>query len=394
MMDSQSQGSDSARSRVRDFDHVVLALQGGGALGAYQAGVYEGMAEAGFAPNWIVGVSIGAINAALIAGNPPERRVARLREFWERMSSSAPDGVPAAFEPFQPFIARMYVANAMAFGIPGFFTPRIPPPFLAPAGTEAALSYYDTEPLNRTLSELADFDLINSKAVRLSLGAVNVRNAESVYFDNARVEIRPDHVRASGALPPGFPPVEIDGELDWDGGITSNSPLWYAADESAHKDVLIIQADVFNPRSAAPQTLEQAAERVKDIQYASKQRMTGPHPRARGSPRGVAAPSGQASGRDARRRRRPETDGGQRPALRRMGAADQRSRRTSAVLQRRGLFPAHRNRTLEQRARRRPADHAQRILEARDRTRARIPFLRGNRAQFVGRRHRTAARPV
>jgi NTE family protein len=267
-------GMSDNSTGVRKFDHVVLALQGGGALGAYQAGVYQGLSEAGFAPDWVVGVSIGAINAALIAGNPPERRVARLREFWERMSSSAPDVMPAAMEPFQPFVARMHVANAIAFGIPGFFTPRVPPPFLAPPGSLAALSYYDTEPLNRTLSELADFDLINAKAVRLSLGAVNVRNSESVYFDNHRIELRPDHVRASGALPPGFPPVEIDGEFYWDGGIASNSPLWYAADETAHKDVLIIQADVFNPRAQTPQTLEQAAERVKDIQYASKQRMS------------------------------------------------------------------------------------------------------------------------
>jgi NTE family protein len=262
------------KAKIPKYEHVVLALQGGGALGAYQAGVYQGLSEAGLAPDWVVGVSIGAVNAALIAGNPPERRVARLREFWERMSSGTPVSSPAALEPFQPFFARMHVASAIAFGVPGFFVPRVPPPFMAQAGSLEALSFYDTEPLNKTLAELVDFNLIKQQAVRLSLGAVNVRNAESVYFDNVRTEIRPDHVRASGALPPGFPPVEIDGELFWDGGIASNSPLWYVADESAHTDVLIIQADVFNPRGEIPQTMEQANERVKDIQYASKQRLS------------------------------------------------------------------------------------------------------------------------
>jgi NTE family protein len=273
--DNQTQSAlQRTKGVTSKYEHIVLALQGGGALGAYQAGVYQGLSEAGFAPDWVVGVSIGAINAALIAGNPPDQRVARLREFWHRMSSTAPVDAPAVLEPFAPFLTRMHVASAIAFGIPGFFVPRVPPPFMAPAGSLQALSFYDTEPLNATLSELVDFDLINRQAVRLSLGAVNVRNAESEYFDNTRIEIRPDHIRASGALPPGFPPVEIDGELFWDGGIASNSPLWYVADESSHTNVLIIQADVFNPRGEIPQTMEQASERAKDIQYASKQQLS------------------------------------------------------------------------------------------------------------------------
>ena len=264
----------STKREAPKYEHVVLALQGGGALGAYQAGVYQGLSEAGFAPDWVVGVSIGAINAALIAGNPPERRVARLREFWERVSSRVPFSTPAVLEPLQPLFTRMNVASTIAFGVPGFFVPRVLPPYLAPAGSAKALSYYDTEPLNKTLAELVDFTLIKQQAVRLSLGAVNLRTSEYVYFDNVRTEIRPDHVRASGALPPGFPPVEIDGELFWDGGIVSNSPLWYVVDEASHKNVLIIQADVFNPRGEIPQTIEQANERVKDIQYASKQRLS------------------------------------------------------------------------------------------------------------------------
>jgi NTE family protein len=266
----------STKGEIPKYEHVVLALQGGGALGAYQAGVYQGLSEAGFAPDWVVGVSIGAINAVLIAGNPPERRVARLREFWERVSSGAPVNSAVALEPFQPLFTRMQVANSIAFGVPGFFAPRVLPPFMAPAGSANALSYYDTEPLNKTLAELVDFTLIKKRAVRLSLGAVNVRTSESVYFDNVRTEIRADHVRASGALPPGFPPVEIDGELFWDGGIASNSPLWYVVDqaEASHKNVLIIQADVFNPRGEIPNTMEEANERVKDIQYATKQKLS------------------------------------------------------------------------------------------------------------------------
>src|SRR5215472_10388155 len=261
----ERQPSDTMRETPK-YEHVVL--------GAYQAGVYQGLSEAGFAPDWVVGVSIGAINAALIAGNPPERRVARLREFWERVSCRVQVNSPSVFEPLQPFLTTMNVSIAIAFGVPGFFAPRVLRPYMAPAGSAAALSYYNTEPLNKTLVELVDFTLIKQQAVRLSLGAVNVRNSESVYFDNVRTEIRPDHVRASGALPPGFPPVEIDGELFWDGGIASNSPLWYVVDEAHRKNVLIIQADVFNPRGEIPQTMAQANERVKDIQYASKQRLS------------------------------------------------------------------------------------------------------------------------
>jgi NTE family protein len=259
-------------SRWGNHDHKVFLLQGGGALGAYQAGVYAGLAETGEAPDWIAGVSIGAINAALIAGNPPERRVARLREFWERVSSQAPFVLPSVLDPLRPMFNRASAATAFVFGIPGFFVPRFPPPSMAPDGSIGALSYYDTAPLKATLEELTDFDLINQKHVRLSLGAVNVRTGNSVYFDNTKIEIRPEHVLASGALPPGFPPVEIDGEIYWDGGIVSNSPLWYVLDEDFRMDALIFQVDVFSAAAEAPQNLAQAQERAKDIQYSSKTR--------------------------------------------------------------------------------------------------------------------------
>jgi NTE family protein len=255
-----------------DHDRKVFLVQGGGALGAYQAGVYAGLAETGEAPDWIVGVSIGGINSAIIAGNVPERRIERLREFWERVSSNSPAMLPPSFDAMRPWLNRASATSAMMLGIPGFYTPRMPPPFMAPDGTAGALSFYDTSPLKATLEQLVDFDLINEKRVRLSLGAVNVRSGKSVYFDNMKIPIRAEHVMASGALPPGFPPVEIDGEIYWDGGIVSNTPLWYVLDEAPLMDALIFQVDLFSAAAAAPRNLAEVQERQKDIQYSSKAR--------------------------------------------------------------------------------------------------------------------------
>jgi NTE family protein len=254
-------------------DHRILLLQGGGALGAYQGGVYEGIAAVGFAPDWVVGISIGAINSALIVGNPPGRRVARLREFWDRVSVRSPQALPAAMDFARPMMNRMAAAGAMFFGIPGFFTPRMPPPQFAPEGTLAALSYYDTEPLRATLEELVDFDRINHGDIRLSLGAVNARTGESVYFDSDSHKITASHVMASGALPPGFPPVEIDGEYYFDGGIMSNTPLQYAA-QDYRLSALIVQVDLFSGLGELPRNLNQVQERVKDIQFQSKARIS------------------------------------------------------------------------------------------------------------------------
>jgi len=247
-------------------------LQGGGSLGAYQAGAYEGLAEAGIVPDWITGVSIGAINAALIAGNPPKLRVERLRTFWDRISAGAPLILPPEFDPIRLTFNRISALGAATFGINGFFTPRLPPPYLARDGSPDALSFYDTAPLKRTLEELVDFDLINNHAMRLSVGAVNVRTGDSVYFDNRHKRLTADHVRASGALPPGFPPIVIEGEEYWDGGIVSNSPLWYVLDDSPRLNALIIQIDLFSAKGELPQNLNQVLERAKDIQYSSKTR--------------------------------------------------------------------------------------------------------------------------
>lgn len=276
-MDIGSRATDqpegSAAEPFRRHDHRVLVLQGGGALGAYQAGVYEGLAAAGFAPDWIAGVSIGAINAALIAGNPPERRIERLREFWNRVSGRSTVVLPAGMDFARPFMNQMSAVSAAVFGIQGFYQPRTIPPHFAPAGSPGALSYYDTEPLRATLEELVDFDCINRGDVRLSLGAVNVRSGESVYFDNRTHRISASHVMASGSLPPGFPPVEIDGEHYWDGGIMSNTPLQYVG-EDLRMSALIVQVDLFSGTGDLPQNLNQVQERAKDIQYQSKQRFS------------------------------------------------------------------------------------------------------------------------
>jgi len=254
-------------------DHRILLLQGGGALGAYHGGVYEGIAKVGFSPDWVVGISIGAINAALIVGNPPEQRVARLREFWNLVSAQAPFVLPATMDFARPTMNKMAAASAVVFGIPGFFAPRVPPPFFAPEGTLAALSFYDTEPLRATLEKLVDFDRINGGDIRLSLGAVNARTGESVYFDTATHKITASHVMASGALPPGFPPVEIDGELYFDGGIMSNTPLQYVA-KDFRLNALIVGVDLFSGLGELPQNLAQVQERVKDISFQSKTRFS------------------------------------------------------------------------------------------------------------------------
>jgi NTE family protein len=254
-------------------EHSVLVLQGGGALGAYQAGVYEGMSERGLAPDWVAGVSIGAINAALIAGNTVDRRLERLREFWDRVSSGLPLVAPAQLDPLRVALNQISAATAATFGVPGFFVPRVPPAFLAPEGTPEALSLYDTSPLKRTLEELVDFDLLNEESrVRLSVGAVNVHTGNSVYFDNRAQKLRTEHIMASGSLPPGFPPIVIDGEHYWDGGIVSNSPLWYVLDDSPRISALIVQVDLFSARGELPVNLDQVLERAKDIQYSSKTR--------------------------------------------------------------------------------------------------------------------------
>jgi NTE family protein len=209
----------------------------------------------------------------LIVGNPPERRLRALREFWNLVSSRSSFAMPAIMDFAHPMMNQAAATSALVFGIPGFFSPRVPSPQFAEEGTPAALSYYDTAPLRATLERLVDFDRINHGDVRLSLGAVNVRTGESVYFDSTTHEITPSHVMASGALPPGFPPVEIDGDYYVDGGIVSNTPMQYLA-KNFRMDALILQVDVFSGLGHMPKNLAQIQERVKDLQFQSKAHMS------------------------------------------------------------------------------------------------------------------------
>ena len=259
------------------FERIVLLLQGGGALGAYQAGVYQALAEANLHPDWVAGISIGAINSALIAGNPPERRVEKLREFWETVSAP-PFGVPyiAAIEGSDEFthtlINQASSWGTVVGGAPGFFQPRVPPPFVYPNGSPEALSYYDVAPLRATLERLVDFDRINDGQIRFSVGAVNVRTGNFVYFDSTTHLIGPAHVMASGSLPPGFPATEIEGEHYWDGGLVSNTPLDWVLDSRPGRDTLAFQVDLWNARGEVPRNLIEADTRQKEIRYSSRTR--------------------------------------------------------------------------------------------------------------------------
>jgi NTE family protein len=256
----------------------VLVLQGGGALGSYQAGAYQALSRSDFEPEWVAGISIGAVNAAIIAGNEPDQRVEKLKEFWQMVSAPVPWHPTTRTDRGRVLFNETSAAMIATFGVPGFFTPRIPPAPLWPQGSPQAQSYYDTAPLKKTLERLVDFDRINDLKVRLSVGAVGVTSGNFRYFDNYEFRkmgkaIGPEHIMASGALPPGFPAIEIEGEHYWDGGIASNTPLDYVLDAEVDRDLLIFQVDLFSARGDLPKNLLEAAEREKDIRYSSRTRM-------------------------------------------------------------------------------------------------------------------------
>src|SRR4051794_29049874 len=270
--------SDTAPATTPANAQRVLVLQGGGALGSYQAGAFQALCHHGFEPEWIAGTSIGAINAAIIAGNPREKRVERLKEFWGMVSSPVSWSPVTKGDRARSLFNETSAALIATFGVPGFFTPRLPPAPMWPPGSPQSLSYYDTAPLKKTMERLVDFDLINDAKIRLSIGAVGVASGNLKYFDNFEFKklgkkIGPEHVMASGALPPGFPSVVIEGEHYWDGGIASNTPLDFVLDEKVDRDLLIFQVDLFCSRGLLPVSLLDAAEREKDIRYSSRTRM-------------------------------------------------------------------------------------------------------------------------
>jgi NTE family protein len=269
--------AETPKACATEFDSIALVLQGGGALGAYQAGVYEKLLEASVEPTWVSGISIGAINCAIIAGNPREQRVERLREFWE-MVSRASDGIAGdqwtgvpLVDTLHAWVNQIAASRVLVQGVPGFFEPRLPPPFLSWPGA-GATSFYDTAPLRATLERLVDFDRINAREMRLSIGAVNVRTGNFAYFDNAKDVIGPEHVMASGALPPGFDAVEIDGERYWDGGMVSNTPLDWVLSARSRLHTLVFQVDLWSARGEVPNDLAAVATRMKEIQYSSRTR--------------------------------------------------------------------------------------------------------------------------
>jgi NTE family protein len=260
------------------FECIALVLQGGGALGAFQAGVYQAMAEANMHPDWVSGISVGAINAALIAGNAPQARLDKLRAFWEQVCTPRVPDFFGFAEPWlrgdlsRGFLNRLHASGAVLNGTPGFFTPRLPPPYLYPPGTIEATSWYDTSSLRSTLENLVDFDRINASQMRFSVGAVNIRSGNFVYFDSTTHKIRPEHILASGALPPGFPAVEVDGEHYWDGGLVSNTPLQWVVQGDTRQDTLAFQVDLWSARGEMPRDLSSALVRQKEIQFSSRTR--------------------------------------------------------------------------------------------------------------------------
>jgi NTE family protein len=291
------------------FECIALVLQGGGALGAYQAGVFEALAEAGVEPDWIAGISIGAFNSAIIAGNPPQARVEKLRQFWEAVTLpyvqwqapfAWPDAAPPAGASVAPrppdfwafasdlapalkgdiargFLNQWAAGRVLFNGTPGFFALRPVTPWFWPGSSIRATSYYDTTELKRTLEQLIDFDRINSQRTRLSIGAVNVRTGNFVYFDTTKDRIRPEHVMASGALPPAFAAVEVDGEYYWDGGLVSNTPLRWVVEGRPQRDTLVFQVDLWPSRGELPRNMAHVNTRQKEIMYSSRTRAESTH---------------------------------------------------------------------------------------------------------------------
>jgi NTE family protein len=254
-------------------ERIALVLQGGGALGAYQGGVYQALHEAGLEPDWIAGVSIGGINGAIIAGNPPERRLERLRQFWDNITARptslfVPDGDDARR------MANIWSSTlTMTLGQPGFFAPTVPNPWLSPRGSATATSFYDNAPLRRTLDELVDFDTLNSNGTRYACGSVNVRTGNFLYFDTTETIIEPEHVMASGALPPALPMMQVGTDWFWDGGVVSNTPLQHVFDNIGCVSTLIFQVDLFSARGRLPRDMGEVLARQKQIQYSSRTRM-------------------------------------------------------------------------------------------------------------------------
>jgi NTE family protein len=254
------------------YDRIALMLQGGGALGAYQVGVYKALVEANCMPSWVCGVSIGAINGAIIAGNTPDKRVAKLEEFWSLVTRRANWPQPPTHDAARAWTSAASTWMTITMGQPGFFKPRLNLPWTSSPDAGHATSLYDTSQLRDTLLGVVDFDLLNSGTTRLSVGAVNVETGNNIFFDTQHERLTPEHIMASGALPPALPMVKIGNAHYWDGGIVSNTPLQYLLDQEEDLSALVFQVDLFNARGPLPANLQQVAARQKDIIYSSRTR--------------------------------------------------------------------------------------------------------------------------
>ncbi len=284
-MTATSAGDTSAAALARKYETVALVMQGGGALGAYQCGVYESLHDAGLRPDWLAGTSIGAINAAIIAGNAPDHRVSRLREFWKLICEPAGSvdwttaviGGVVAWMPESTmrstWAGSLSATASLLQGQRGFFSPRPLPPFAFNDGSSQATSFYDTAPLRDTLARMVDFDRIHDDpAVRLTVGACNVRTGNMMYFDSTEIRLGIDHILASCALPPAFAPVQIDDDFYWDGGLISNTPLEHVLNTTPRRDTLALQVDLWSARGPRPRSMMDVMERAKDVQYSSRTR--------------------------------------------------------------------------------------------------------------------------
>ncbi|MBS0504764.1 MAG: patatin-like phospholipase family protein [Proteobacteria bacterium] len=271
MADADLPSMKKRRAAVPLPDQVALVLQGGGALGSYQAGVYQALDAQGIEIDRIAGISIGAINAALIAGNPPERRVARLTEFWELVTGWLPSFAIPGDDHWRELMHEWSAGFVAMAGVPGFFGPRFIPPVFAPPGSIGALSFYDNGLLKETLDRLVDWELLNDGPVHISVGAVEIESGNFHYFSNRERRLDARHIMASGALPPGLPPVEIDGKLWWDGGIVSNTPLSDVLDTQT-EPMLVFQVDLFPAEGTLPKTILDVFAREKEIRYSSRTR--------------------------------------------------------------------------------------------------------------------------
>ena len=265
--------NEAAFPRRPDHERIALVLQGGGALGAYQVGVYQALEEHGFAPDWIAGTSIGSINGAIIAGNPAGERLSQLEGFWRAVSHADFWDVARMPDDLRQLYSGWSALGTTLAGRPGFFTPRLSHP-LAVLATDSAetASYYDTTALRALLERVIDFELLNRGPIRFSLGAVHITTGKLRYFDSRYQRIGPEHVMASSALPPAFPAVRVDGELYWDGGIYSNTPLEIVLDDFPRVDTLCFMIALFNPAGPEPRSLPEVWTRRKDIMYGTRAR--------------------------------------------------------------------------------------------------------------------------